>query len=95
MPGKKPVEEKLLPRTFFLGQDQDRILNQIARIKKIGKSEILRMAVDDVIVKLTNEILEERQKEEERQRELERQRQEAEAQKRTAVKSAKPKKRQV
>ena len=94
MKEKPTTEERLIARTFFLEAKQDEWLTRIAQIKKMTKSELLRMAVDDVIEKLATEILAEREREAARQQELERQRAEEEAlrQQKAAARKAKPKK---
>lgn len=89
---KPTTEERLIAGTFFLNLRQDELLNRIAQIKKITKSELLRMAVDDVIEKLATEILAEREREAAHQQELERQRAEEEVQRKAKAKTPKPKK---
>ena len=92
MKEKPTTEERLIARTFFLEAKQDEWLTRIAQIKKMTKSELLRMAVDDVIEKLATEILAEREREAARQQELERQRAEEEAQRKAKARTPKPKK---
>lgn len=95
MKEKPTTEERLIARTFFLEPKQDEWLTRIAQMKKMTKSEVFRMAVDDVIEKLGTEILAEWEREAARQQELERQQaEEAEAlrQQKAAARKAKPKK---
>ena len=94
MKEKSTTEERLIARTFFLEAKQDEWLTRIAQMKKMTKSEVFRMAVDDVIEKLATEILAEREREAARQQEIERQRAEEEAlrQQKAAARKAKPKK---
>lgn len=74
MKERPPDDERLIARTFFIEAKQDEWLTRIAQMKKMTKSEVFRMAVDDVIEKLGTEILAEREREAARQQELERQR---------------------
>lgn len=94
MKEKPTTEERLIARTFFLEPKQDEWLTRIAQMKKMTKSEVFRMAVDDVIEKLATEILAEQEREAARQQELERQRAEEEAlrQQKAAARKTKPKK---
>lgn len=97
MKEKPTTEERLIARTFFLEAKQDEWLTRIAQIKKMTKSELLRMAVDDVIEKLATEILAEREREAARQQELERHRAEEEVQRKqkASKRKVKPKKQPV
>ena len=92
MKEKPTTEERLIARTFFLEAKQDEWLTRIAQMKKMTKSEVFRMAVDDVIEKLATEIIAEREREAARQQELERQRAEEEAQRKAKARTPKPKK---